>query len=579
MYAAVGLVLPRAPTGDEGHYLAIAVSIAGDGDVDLSDDYGSSDMARLDPALGPLSPGTHAHRYRPDGPLLSTHGFGLGVLLAPVVWLGGGLIGVRLFLIVIAAALAAEVWALLAIASRARPAVRWIAWATTFLTLPLVVYANQIYAEVIGAFLVAVAFRRLLARSTSFFGYCVAGVAIGLLPWFHLRFLGIAFVLGLALLLRAAMRVGPVGAGIACGIPVASMVIMSRLLRVWYGSPWPGAIREAVYGPVGGPTMGLVYDNVFGSVLNVASGWLPFAPAHVIGLVGMVMLVCWRDAATLAAGVVVVAYAATLATSDAIYNGWSFPARMCVVLIPFVALPLTTALRARPALRVAFAPLVLLSVLYTALALRDPERLYPWGTTEVRLPVADRLAPIWPKFPFGLMAFSADPATMSRETGRMVAPGGGAPAFARAQPGADSAGWLTQGPFLPLLEGDYRAVFDVAIAPSAAPDDPIVATVDVASEQGRSVHGEKILRLSDGRPDGDVVHVELPFTMPAARNVETRVYFAGATEVRFAGVRVDPVGHPRRARDWGRAAFWVAIVGFAGVYFAQRRSVRGRYRP
>lgn len=579
-YTATWLVTRPIPTGDEGHYLLIASSLAHDGDVDLANDYPSDALARLDPRLAaPLSPGTHAHRYRPDGPLLSTHGFGLGVLLAPVIRLGGTLTAIRLVLIVIAAVLAAEVWTLLAIVSRARAWVRWSAWSATFLTLPVVVFSNQIYAEVPGALLIAVALRRLLDRSTSFAGFCLAGLAIGGLPWLHLRFVGIAMVLGLALLLRAAVRVGPVAAGIASAIPVGVVAGMLNGFRYWYGSAWPGAIRAPMFGEATGPTLALFYDNVLSSVFSAASGWLPFAPSHCLGLVGLVMLVCWGNAAAWWSCGALVVYALTLGSSESFSNGWSYPARLLVCLIPFVALPLATALRARPVLRVAFAPLFLLSLVYTGLALRDAERLYALGSVETDLPVARDLVPIWPRFPWGVGGFAVTPDMLARLTGRLEPGGDGRPIVARAVPGEDQPGLLAYGPYVPLLDGTYRALFDVAIAASTAPADTEVARLDVATRQGEVVHATKSLRIADRNADGGFVRVEVPFTMPAARNVETRVFFDGTAEVRLAGVRVEPVGPHGRTRDWDRALLWIGGLAFAGIFFAQRRVVRGRFGP
>lgn len=568
-YALVWLVVRPTPTGDEGHYLAIAHSLARDGDIDVANDYGSGDLAQLDPALSGLTSGTHAARYRPDGPLVSTHGHGLAFILAPIVLTGGGLIGVRLLLIALAAALAAQVHAILATASPGDPLLRWAVWAATFLTLPIILYSNQVYPELPAALLMAIAAHRLIQPSPSRGSLVAAASAIALMPWLHVRFLGIAFVLGVALLVRAQSRGGIRLAATVGGIPALSVLALATTFHHVYGSPLPGAPFEPAYGSSVGFTLENFHNNVLGSVLSPATGWLPFAPVHWIGFVGLVMLAGrkhWLAPWALAA---IALYAATLSISSSISNGWSFPGRLVLVFVPFVALPLLAALRTRRILIVLFIPLFVLSLAFTGAAVADHDLLYPQGSIETELPMASALEGIWPRFPQGVREFDVEPSGLSRTIGRLVAGPDGPATIAVAIPGVDLPGWLAFGPYLPLLDGAYRAVFDLALAPSDLPQHTMVAQLSVTSRSGRVVHASMPIRISDRTGNGSFDRFELPFVMPAARKVEARVFYEGAAEIRLRRIHVAPVFRIDGSRDWDRAIMWIGVTALVGMRLAR----------
>jgi len=70
----------HAGTGDEPHYLAITHSMAFDGDLDLSNNYGASE-----PLIGGgvLVPGAHL-RAGVDGTMRPVHDVGMPALFVPV---------------------------------------------------------------------------------------------------------------------------------------------------------------------------------------------------------------------------------------------------------------------------------------------------------------------------------------------------------------------------------------------------------------------------------------------------------------------------------------------------------------
>jgi hypothetical protein len=369
------------PTGDEPHYLLYAAAIA-HGTFDLRGVY-AHDVPRFFPAPT-LAP--HAYVYRTDGALRGQHPPGLPLLLAPVVRLGAGAHTVRLVMIVLAALLGQELFGLLREQLPRARAARWAAWGAVMLLLPLLVYSGQIYPDEPAALVLVAVTRRLLRPRLN--GWATAIVAGGpaLLPWLHPRYL--PFALGLCL--WASRR------GLRLQAPfalAASLVGLGGCFWYWYGSPDP---RQA-YAPTGGQHWSVmaVYQHSVGLLLSPDFGWLPWAPAQLVGVAGLGLLIRRYGRGVLAALLVVGLYLLTLGTANATI-GFSYPGRYAVPFVPLVALPLALALARHRVLWLAFVPLALLSLVLTARGVRRWFDLYATGQP-TRIPIARTLAPLWPR--------------------------------------------------------------------------------------------------------------------------------------------------------------------------------------
>ena len=231
-------------TGDEPHYLLIATSLLRDGDLDVLNNYRDKHYQPFYPYhLGDARQPEDMHAlYGPSGGLYSKHGVGLPLLLLPAMRLGGTGEGHGLaivFMLGVAAALSTQIF-LLARETTGRATVAIVAWSAVAFTSPLLLYAGQIYPEVPGALLVVWGVRAVLgARSNSrrpepgvpgskteiraptaeiqspdrrewsdgaaggpSTGAALRiGLAVGLLPWLHLRYVPLAAVLAVAGLL------------------------------------------------------------------------------------------------------------------------------------------------------------------------------------------------------------------------------------------------------------------------------------------------------------------------------------------------------------------------------------------
>ena len=93
VYLTAALIMHPVPTGDEPHYLLYAYTLAHTGSVDLREAYASGAVSLLYP--GDLSPDGHAYDYQHDGSLISVHGIGLPILIAPVLYLTNSALAVR----------------------------------------------------------------------------------------------------------------------------------------------------------------------------------------------------------------------------------------------------------------------------------------------------------------------------------------------------------------------------------------------------------------------------------------------------------------------------------------------------
>ena len=134
---------PLDSTGDEPHYLITAESIAYDFDLDLRNDYASSERVLRVVNVFPLGP--NAAVYKDSGELRPFRGVALPALVAPGVALGG-LTGARLVMLLVAALLADQLYRLLR-DLRLRRRYRIPAWVSVVFCLPVLPFTSQFYPE------------------------------------------------------------------------------------------------------------------------------------------------------------------------------------------------------------------------------------------------------------------------------------------------------------------------------------------------------------------------------------------------------------------------------------------------
>jgi hypothetical protein len=323
-------------TADEPHYLLTALSLAHDGDLDVRDELAAQEYRPFhEVALAPQA------RPLADGTLIEPHDPLLPAVLALPAGLGGWVLA-KLALAAVAAALAALlVW--IAVRRFDVPVLAGAAVVSVFAASPpLASYGSQVYPELPAALLVAAAIAALagpLGRG----GLATFAVAVIALPWLSVKYAPVAAVLALVALWvlarggrrRAALTLA--GALAAAGVaylvghqalyggvtPYAagSHFVDGELTVVGSDPDYVGRSRRLV---------GLLIDRDFG-LAAWQPAWLLIVPAMAVLLARRPR--GWQALALpLAAGWLVATFVALT------MQGWWFPGRQVVVVLPAAVL-------------------------------------------------------------------------------------------------------------------------------------------------------------------------------------------------------------------------------------------------
>jgi hypothetical protein len=327
-------VRPLGPSGDEPHYLLIATSVLQDADLDLANDYGEERHLAFYP--GPLAPrhvvlSASGHEY-------SFHGHGVALLALPAFAIGS-LDAVRLTFLAISAFGIAALWATARLASStsaaSTAAVAALVGATPFMAQSSAIYPDGPGAAIVSlALLTSIKLERRMP--TGVLWLAVAGAALALLPWLHLRFSILAAAFGLAILwLLRGMPDRGSNALVFLAAPIISATLWFASTWVMFGTLDPTApFRQKASGslaaaPAG--TLGLLTDHEY--------GLLPYAPVFVFAAGGALALLRSLPV-TAAAGLLSLAATLLAGASFVWWGGTSSPARFLVPVLPVAALSL-----------------------------------------------------------------------------------------------------------------------------------------------------------------------------------------------------------------------------------------------
>lgn len=410
LVVAIALVLiglmthgTHAGTGDEPHYLAIAHSLAFDGDLDLSNNYGANEPLI---AGGDLQPGRHV-KPGVGGVVRPVHDVGLPLLFVPLVrvaapavsWLAPRIpLAVMRRLRLTPSVMYRHVLSLAMIALTCTLALfmyrAWMAlgsqpnhalWSTLVVVLspPLLIFSILFFTEMLTALLVFVAFYAL-ALNGSRYSNVVWG-AIGLLNGFlllvHIRNIAIVGALGVLAIVKLWRqgRVHALGIYIAAfAVPaIARTILIYHMWGTWLTTPLaqPGGFPHAASLRVAGYRLAaMFFDQEY--------GLLPYGPIFVLAIAGLVWL--RRDHRRLVLQICFVAGAylvsLTLPETNAIgwTGGWSPPARFLVPIVPLLAIGMATGLRRAP--RLIIVPLIVVQVAIDGYFWQHPKYLWNNGT-------------------------------------------------------------------------------------------------------------------------------------------------------------------------------------------------------
>lgn len=328
-------------TADEPHYLITAISLAEDGDLDVSDELADERWRVFHEAGLPIQ-----EQVLPDGRQLAPHDPLLPALLA-LPWLLGGWVGAKAALAVLAGLLAALTTWTTVRRFGVRPWVGAAVVAGLSSAWPLAGYATQVYPELPAALatvgVVAIATAPGAPRARHVLGIVLLVTA---LPWLAVKYVPVAAALGGVLAWRWWRGGHARPLAWAVGALAVSGVAYLALHHLWYGG-WtvyaaadhfvergefavvgfdpniPGRARRLV---------GLMVDRDFG-LAAWQPLWLLAAPA---------LAVLWRRrpagwvwlVAPLAAGWLNATFVALT------MQGWWVPGRQVVVVLPLAGIVL-----------------------------------------------------------------------------------------------------------------------------------------------------------------------------------------------------------------------------------------------
>ncbi|HEX7486538.1 MAG TPA: hypothetical protein VF332_10320 [Vicinamibacterales bacterium] len=357
--AGARLVSDVIPGGDEPHYLVITQSLLRDGDLQIENNHRQGDYRAYFP--GELRP--DFLRRGTNGQIYSVHAPGLPALVLPAFAIAG-YPGVVVFLAFLSALGTWLVWRA-GYRLTGSPGAAWFGWASVALSTPFFFHAFTVYPDATGAVVIMAAITALLSfeAGASFGGaeapphgsggsvmcgpggnegaewatwrWILLGGALGLLPWLHTRYAGVAAVLGACLGLRLL--------GHRAYAKLAALLLLPALgAAAWFGSFY------AIYGefspaapynhytqsqlsniPRGLPA--LLFDQQFGV--------LPNAPVYALALAGLVPLFRLRRRFAGEMVLLLVSYLLLVAAFHMWWGGWSAPARFMVPVLLMLGVP------------------------------------------------------------------------------------------------------------------------------------------------------------------------------------------------------------------------------------------------
>ena len=402
-----------AGSGDEPHYLAIAHSIAFDGDLDLSNNYGANESLI---GGGVLRPEAHV-RPGVNGVARPVHDVGMPLAFAPYIRvavplthaltrtipatvmrrarLNDALLYRHLLsfaMIALAAVLAGWLFdALLEMGSTTRAA--FGGTLLVMLSPPILIFSVLFFTELVSALLTFFVFHQVVIRKNDgadgIRRWTLTGLATGFLFLVHARNIGLVVPLALLALVRLrSERRGRARAAYA--VSLATMVAVRTLVNYRFWGEWvtnPHARLNSW--PGFGNVIAESATRLFGLLVDQEFGLLPYAPIYLIAVAGAAVLYRTRRDVLIALALVVAFYVGTIMCPITNVHGWTGgwnPAgRFLTPVLPLVALLVVMGMRELP--RALMIAAIVLQLAIDVYAWQHPKIL--WNDGDGRAAVFD----------------------------------------------------------------------------------------------------------------------------------------------------------------------------------------------
>jgi hypothetical protein len=392
----------HAGTGDEPHYLAITHSIAFDGDLDLSNNYGANE-----PLVGGgvLAPEAHV-RPGVGGIARPVHDIGLPLLFAPYVVVAVPVTNtltrvvpphlmqrarlnravlyrhlISLAMIVLTVALAGMLFDTF-VELGGSPGAAFAASLLLTLSPPLLIFSILFFTELVSALLCLLVFRHvwmLDTRGTA--AWALLGLATGFLFLLHAKNIGL--IVPLSLLALYALRAGDRRREAAAfGIGLALMLTARAAVNdIFWDSLLSGPhARFTGWTGLSG-TLGEIGIRIAGLLVDREFGLLPYAPIYLAAIAGAIVLLRTRRDLALPVLLVAVVYLSLivcpLTNVHGWTGGWNPAARFVTPIVPLLGILVFAGLRAAPGPIAVI--LVAVQIVISAYAWQHPKILWNDG--------------------------------------------------------------------------------------------------------------------------------------------------------------------------------------------------------
>lgn len=393
--------------GDEPHYLMMAQSLWADHDLDLENNYGRDEGANF--GASGLQHELHAIRAR-DGALRPVHDVGVAVTLLPVYAIATrvavaappdllrrfrmnqGLFAYALIsfvimaVVILAASLTQTALIQTGMAAKRAAAIVFVVWAT----VPIVANSYTIFPEPFALLVTAWTVREWTGPRASWTRATWGLIAaLGLLPWFHRKY--VAYVLALLLVVVWRKRDAFLGLTRGARIGAAALFVAPPvLLAAWTFHYWGNIAGPLTLG--GAPFSVRIFAvGAPGLFVDRENGLFWWAPLSIFVPAAFTLdrnLLLWL--------VPLAALVVPAAAHDQWWAGFSPACRFLVPLIPICCVAGVYLLRCRTG-RLALLAAVVPQMLIAAYGWQHPHDLWPLGHGHSRLlsVFVDGLADRW----------------------------------------------------------------------------------------------------------------------------------------------------------------------------------------
>ncbi len=330
-----------SPTGDEPHYLVISQTLLLYHSLDVTLDYSHNDYKAF--YRGTLGPFQHTSLNK-WGQLLPLHSIG-----APILWLIpfaiDGKEGTLFFMSLVSVLIVLNIYLLLVSLGIQRD----YAFLTSLglaLASPIWIFAHRNFVEPIAALLCVYIVQMLFKERLRAWHLASVALALGILPWIHIRFALTEVVLAAFLMVRIYQdyRLRKIGPYLAAILPVFAMFLIFELYNYFVWGSLNPAVNQANSGEV--PFDVSPWRGLFGLFFDQEYGLITNFPIFLF-LVGGIILSLKRR--FLRFNLLILLLAVPYVIVIASFHNWdgaiSPPARFLMVLVPLLAFYLALALQ------------------------------------------------------------------------------------------------------------------------------------------------------------------------------------------------------------------------------------------